>query len=219
MLFSLKWAHHKWRCHLKCICDVLDEACSSLCNDTPASLMCYASHLVTIFLWAWLSSCVFLGPLRKRRVNQGDARQKEGSRGGSVIRCLFNFSNSRRCHSHLYLLRSPFFLLLTAPDWFITEQKGDRGITKAVGVSPFSHKYIIDAAFLLLLEHLSCIMHMKFTESIIVYRLWWVWEQFSFLLNLQHVDYKGGFHKLVSVADRFEFFSVIWTHCETKLLH
>lgn len=57
-----------------------------------------------------------------------------------------------------------------APDWFITEQKG---ISEVVGVrevcvSPFS-QYIIDAVFLLL-EHLSCIMHIKFMESIIVYQ-------------------------------------------------
>lgn len=54
------------------------------------------------------------------------------------------------------------------PDWFITEQKGDSGISEVVGVRLFS-QYIIDVVFLLL-EHLSCIMHIKFMESIIVYQ-------------------------------------------------
>lgn len=81
------------------------------------------------------------------------------------------------------------------PDWFITAQKGDGGISEIVGVravcvSPFS-QYIIDAVFLLL-EHLSCIMHIKFMESIIVYQPWEVWEHFGLYLNLLHVEYIGG---------------------------
>lgn len=69
--------------------------------------MCYASHLVTIFLWAWLSSCVFLGP--SGSIASAKGYMAEGGEGCSVIRCLFNFSNSTRCHSHLYLLMPPFF--------------------------------------------------------------------------------------------------------------
>lgn len=73
------------------------------------------------------------------------------------------------------------------------ERKGGAGgMSRVVGVravcaSPFS-QYIIDAVFLLL-EHLCCIMHIKFMESIIVYQPWEAWEHFSLYLNLLHVKY------------------------------
>lgn len=78
MLFFVKLVRHKQRCHLKCICDALDEACSSLCNDTPASLMCYASRLVTIGSWARLSACVFSSPSGTVISTEGSLWQREG---------------------------------------------------------------------------------------------------------------------------------------------
>lgn len=71
---------------------------------TPQPLMCYASHLVTI--WAWLSSCVFLGS--SGSIASAKGYMTEGGWGSGVIGCLFSSSNARRCHSHLYLLKPPF---------------------------------------------------------------------------------------------------------------
>lgn len=50
------------------------------CNDTSASLMCYASHLVTIFVWARLSSCVFPGSSGSVASAKGYMTEWEGGR-------------------------------------------------------------------------------------------------------------------------------------------
>lgn len=161
--------HHKQRCHLKCICDALDEACSSLCNDTPASLMCYASRLVTIRSWARLSSCVVSGPSgivpeTEACVGGGGAK---GGDGSGLIRCLFNFSNSRRCHSATGVCWGG----LSSPrSGTITEQNGDGVISEVVSVGFVCIERSLLMQYFWLLERLSCIMHVKFRESVVVYQ-------------------------------------------------
>lgn len=92
------------------------------------------------------------------------------------------------------------------------EKKWAGGMSRAVGVravcaSPFS-QYIIDAVFLLL-EHLCCIMHIKFMESIIVYQPWEAWEHFSPYLNLLQNIYEtlSAWVFFVSVQHGLLFFS------------
>lgn len=80
--------------------------------------MCYASCLVTIFFWAWLSSCVFLGPSGSIASAKGDTRREGGGRaaggvggGSGVIRRLFNFSKLQKVSFPSIFADATFFLL------------------------------------------------------------------------------------------------------------
>lgn len=154
----------------------------------PASLMCYASRLVTIRFWARLSSCVFLGPSGSIAYTEGYMAEGGDRRG--LIRCLFNFSYCRRCQSHLYLLMLPFSHQCQT-DSLQSRKEMVEGLTisevglRAGCLSSFL-QYIIDAVFLLL-ELERCIMHIKFKESIIVSQPLELWEHFSPSVNLVYV--------------------------------
>lgn len=146
----------------------------------PASLMCYASRLVTIRFWARLSSCVFLGPSGSVAYTKG-YMAKGGDRRG-LIRRLFKLSNCRRCQSHPYLLMLPFSPQCHTDSLQSRKEMVEGLNIREVGVragclSSFLQS-IIDAVFLLL-ELERCIMHIKFKESIIVYQPWELWEHFS----------------------------------------
>lgn len=156
--------HHKQRCHLKCICDALDEACSSLCNDTPASLMCYASRLVTIRSWARLSSCVVSGP-------SGIVPQTEGcvcggvgggQREGMGVVWLDASSTSQTLGGVIPPLGFAEAAFPPPRSDAITEQNGD-GV---IGLVCMERSLLMQ--YFWLLERLSCIMHMKFMESVVV---------------------------------------------------
>lgn len=84
------------------------------CNDMSISLMCYASHLVIIFLWARLSPCVFQVSPEAFAQDEGYMTEGEG-----------------RCHSQLFLLSLLFPLF---PDCLLTEHEMDAEISQGLQV-------------------------------------------------------------------------------------
>lgn len=123
----MRVCHKKWR-HPKCICDVLDEACSLPPIMTPQPLMCYASHLVTI--WAWLSSCVFLGSSGSIASAKGYMTEGWGVGGGGGEVALLDASSAPQMPEDVILIYICWGHLFPLPDYLITTQKGDRGNQK-----------------------------------------------------------------------------------------
>lgn len=160
--------HHKQRCHLKCICDALDEACSSLCNDTPASLMCYASRLVTIRSWARLSSCVVSGP--SGTVPETEGWVCVGGGGAKGVVWLDASSTSQTPGGVIPPLGFAEAAFSSPRSGAITEQNGDGVISEVVSVGFACLERSLLMQYFWLLERLSCIMHVKFTESVVVYQ-------------------------------------------------
>lgn len=148
---------HKQRCHLKCICDALDEACSSLCNDTPAFLMCYASRLVTIGSWARLSACVFSSPSGTIISTEGSLWQREGPPVA-----LLNASSTSQTSGGL--IPPPGFAEAAFSQPFRRHYGAER-VKQRLWARILWNVYYQCRIFLFLS---SCIMHMKFMQSVIV---------------------------------------------------
>lgn len=188
------------------------------CNDTSASLMCYASHLVTIFVWARLSSCVFPGSSGSVASAKGYMTEWEG---GGVIGCLFSYSNSTRCHSHLYLLRPPF---PSSPHYLITKQKGDRGITEGLQVWAQRFMRIYFWCYIILRwNHLGCVckgsqkepLYYCFTNVVCIKMCWpWLGPEIQVC-----VAYRSIFTAValdLAISSKFFVMDLIYFHCKPK---